>query len=42
MKEKNLCKGFFNIDGIYNGTRYSDFYCGVVGSLKKRKMAEFF
>ena len=36
-ERKNLCKGFFNIDGIYNGTRYRDFYCGVVGSLKKKK-----
>ena len=41
-ERKNLCKGFFNIDGIYNGTRYRDFYCGVVGSLKKRKNGRIF
>ena len=39
-ERKNLCKGFFNNNGIYNSTRYRDFYYGIVRSFKKDKMAE--
>ena len=32
---EGVCRGWFNVDGIYNGSRYRGFYYGVVSSLRK-------
>ena len=32
-----VCRAWFNIDGIYNGIRYSAYYYGVVSSFRKNE-----
>ena len=34
-EENGTCRGWFNVDGIYSGSRYRGFYYGVVRSLRK-------